>query len=218
MIISHIGHSCFKISSKFNNQDLIIITDPYHKDIGLRVPKLNADIVTISHDHQDHNNAEAVFGNLEKKPFIIRQPGEYEIKNVFVSTSETWHDSKQGEQRGENLAYRFDIESLALAHLGDLGHLLNDEQLEQLGNIDILFIPVGGTYTLNAVGAAKVVRQIEPRIVIPMHYRDPKKKIKLDSKNAFVKEMGGQAETVKKLKISKKNLPVDEIKAIIIEK
>ena len=96
--------------------------------------------------------------------------------------------------------------------------ILSDEQLDQLGNIDILFIPVGGTYTLNAVNASKAVRQIEPRIVIPMHYRDPKLKIKLDSVNAFRKEMGGQAETVKKLKISKKNLPTEETKLIIFEK
>lgn len=218
MVISYIGHSCFKITSKYNGRDLILVTDPFGKSIGLRLPKLSADIVTVSHDHDDHNNAQAVQGNLEKQPFIIDQVGEYEIKNVFVAALKTWHDSKEGKDRGENLIVKFDIEGLSLAHLGDLGHVLNDEQLEKLGNIDILIVPVGGTYTLNAVSAAKVVRQIEPRIVIPMHYRDPKVKIKLDSVNAFRKEMGGQAETVKKLKIAKKNLPADEIKLIIIEK
>jgi len=218
MIISWIGHSCFKIASKFNGKDLMIITDPFQKGIGLRVPKMAADIVTVSHHHEDHDNVSAVAGNFEEKPFVIDQPGEYEVKNIFISSVKTWHDNKQGQDRGENIIYRFDIEGLSLAHLGDLGHVLDDEQLDQLGNIDILFMPVGGTYTLNAVSAAKVVRQIEPRMVIPMHYRDPKVKFKLDSVNAFRKEMGGQAETAKKLKITKKNIPSDEIKLIIFEK
>lgn len=218
MIISYLGHSCFKIVTKYFNKDLAVITDPYDKSIGLRVPKMQADIVTISHHHDDHDNAASVSGNLEDRPFIIDQCGEYEIKNVFISGFLSWHDDKEGEKRGENIIYRYDIEGLAVVHLGDLGHALNDEQLNKLGNIDILFIPVGGNYTLNAVGASKVVRQIEPRIVIPMHYRDPKVKIKLDSVNAFRKEMGGQAETLKKLKITKKNLPSEETKIIILEK
>jgi len=218
MNILWLGHSCFKIVSKYLNQDLVLITDPFDKSIGLRVPKMSADIVTISHHHDDHDNSDAVSGNLEDVPFIIDQQGEYEIKNIFVHGIPSWHDAKEGQDRGDNLIYRYDIEGLVIAHLGDIGHTLSDEQLDQLGNVDILFIPVGGTYTLNANGASKVVRQIEPRIVIPMHYRDDKLKIKLDSVNAFRKEMGGQAETVKKLKISKKNIPQDETKIIIFEK
>ncbi len=218
MIISWLGHSCFKIILKYNNQDLMIITDPYDKSIGLRVPKMAADVVTISHQHEDHNNAKAVSGNLSDMPFVIDQAGEYEIKGIAVSTIKTWHDNKQGEDRGENIIYRFDIEGLSVVHLGDLGHILSDEQLEQIGNVDILMIPVGGIYTLNAASASKVVRQIEPRIVIPMHYRDEKVKIKLESVNAFRKEMGGLAENEKKLKISKKNLPSEETKIIILEK
>jgi len=218
MVISWLGHACFKIISKYNNQDLTIITDPYDKSIGLRVPKMAADIVTVSHQHEDHNNVKAVAGNLSDMPFVIDQAGEYEIKGIAISTIKTWHDSKQGQDRGENIVYRFDIEGLSVVHLGDLGHILSDEQLEQIGNVDILMIPVGGTYTLNASSASKVVRQIEPRIVIPMHYRDEKVKLKLDSVNAFRKEMGGLAENEKKLKITKKNLPSEETKIIILEK
>ncbi|MFZ5364748.1 MAG: MBL fold metallo-hydrolase [Patescibacteria group bacterium] len=218
MNISWLGHSCFKIETKYQNQNLVIITDPYHKEIGLRVPKMAADIVTISHEHDDHNNREAVEGNLEKTPFLIDQPGEYEIKGVFVHGLSSSHDNQDGAQRGGNIIYRFDIEGLSLVHLGDLGHQLSDQQLDQLGNVDVLFVPVGGTYTLDANGASKLVREIEPRLVIPMHYRDDKVKLKLDSVNAFRKEMGGQATTEKKIKIAAKNLPAEETKIIILEK
>lgn len=218
MIISYLGHSCFKIVTKYLGQDLEIITDPYDKSIGFRVPKMSADIVTISHHHDDHDNAMAVSGNIESNPFIIDQSGEYEIKGVFVTGIPSYHDGKEGQDRGENIIYRYDIEGLILVHLGDLGHDLSDNQLDKLGNVDILMIPVGGTYTLNASAASKVVRQIEPRIVIPMHYKAEKLKLKLDSVNAFRKEMGGQAETEKKLKITKSNLPSEETKLTILEK
>jgi L-ascorbate metabolism protein UlaG (beta-lactamase superfamily) len=218
MNISSFGHSCFKLTTKYEGKELAVITDPYDKSIGLRVPKMSADIVTVSHDHKDHSNSASVAGNLENTPFVINQPGEYEIKKVFIAGFNSWHDNKEGAERGSNIIYRYDIEGVTVAHLGDLGCQLTEDQLDQLGDIDVLFIPVGGTYTLDAVGAAKVVREIDPRIVIPMHYREENLNYDLDSVNAFRKEMGGAAETEKKLKISKKSLPSDEIKIIILEK
>lgn len=197
---------------------MVIITDPYDKSIGLRVPKMSADIVTVSHDHKDHSNSAAVSGNLENIPFVITQPGEYEIKKVFITGFNSWHDNEEGAKRGSNIIYRYDVEGMTVAHLGDLGCQLTEEQLDQLGDVDVLFIPVGGTYTLDAAGAAKVVREIDPRIVIPMHYREENLNYDLDSVNAFRKEMGGAAETEKKIKLSKKALPVEEIKIIILEK
>jgi L-ascorbate metabolism protein UlaG (beta-lactamase superfamily) len=165
MQITWLGQSCFKIQSK----DVTVITDPYASDIGLKLPRLNADIVTVSHDHHDHNNAEAVNGT----PFVIDKPGEYEIKNVFVQGIPAYHDTSSGAERGNSIIYLFQIEELKIAHLGDLGAKLTDEQLEKLEGVDIIFIPVGGTFTIDGKQAAEVVNQLEPRIAIPMHYKIP---------------------------------------------
>lgn len=165
MQITWLGQSCFKIQGK----DVTVITDPYASDIGLKLPRLNADIVTVSHDHHDHNNVDAVNGT----PFVIDKPGEYEIKNVFVQGIPAYHDTSSGTERGNSIIYLFQIEELKIAHLGDLGAKLTDEQLEKLEGVDIIFIPVGGTFTIDGKQAAEVVNQLEPRIAIPMHYKIP---------------------------------------------
>lgn len=205
-----LGHSCFKIITK----ETTIITDPYD-DIGLKLPsRLNADIVTVSHDHHDHNNIGAISGS----PLVIKTPGEYETKGIFIQGIPSSHDEKNGSERGANTIFLFTLEDMKLAHLGDQGTVLTDDQLEKLEGVDILMIPVGGIYTVDAKKAAEVVNQIEPRLVIPMHYAIPGLKIKLNPVNKFCDEMGTKTNGAEdRLKISKKDLPVEETKVIILK-
>ncbi|MFH0804609.1 MAG: MBL fold metallo-hydrolase [Patescibacteria group bacterium] len=210
MHITWLGHSCFKIQGK----DVTIVTDPYAASIGLKLPRLSADIVTVSHGHHDHSNVGAVSG----QPFVIDAPGEYETKGVFIGGIPAWHDAESGASRGSNTIYLFQLEGVKLAHLGDLGGSLTDEQLEKLEGVDILFLPVGGTYTLDGVKAADLVNQLEPRIVIPMHYKIHGLNIKLDGVEKFLTAMGTKnPETVDKLRTSKKELPVEETRVVVLK-
>jgi L-ascorbate metabolism protein UlaG (beta-lactamase superfamily) len=213
MFISWLGQSCFKIQTKNNGNDITIVTDPYQGDIGLRAPSLGADIVTISHDHHDHNNTSAIRG----ESFVISGPGEYETKGIFVYGIPSWHDKTEGKDRGQNTIYRIAAEDLSIVHLGDLGQTkLTDEQLEKIGDIDVLLIPVGGVYTIDGKEAAELVSQLEPRIVIPMHYKIPGLKENIDGVDKFIKQLGLKAETTDKLRVVKKELPQEETKLVIL--
>jgi len=189
-----------------------LVTDPYNDDIGMKMPHFEADIVTISHDHHDHNNTGALRGN----PFLIDTAGEYETKGVFVEGVESWHDSSDGKERGKNIIYRIEMEDISITHLGDLGHILDAKQLEKLEGTDILLIPVGGKYTINAAKAVEVISQIEPRIVIPMHYKVPGLKIDLDGVEKFIKELGIKPRQEEKLKILKKDLPQEDMELVVL--
>jgi len=214
MLITWLGHSCFKIQDKTGTDGITIITDPFDKEIGLKVPNCEADIITVSHDHHDHNNVGALRGN----PYIIKLAGEYDVKGILVRGVESFHDEKKGKERGENIIYRMEVDGISISHLGDLAHVLDDKQLEVLVGTDILLIPVGGKYTLDAKKAVEVISQIEPRIVIPMHYNDGNVKIEgLDSIEKFVKEMGIKPIEEEKLKISKKDLPQEDMLLYILK-
>lgn len=213
MIITWLGHSCFKIQDKTGPEAITVVTDPFDKSIGLKVPNFEADIVTVSHNHNDHNNTGAIRGN----PFIIKSAGEYDVKGVFIDGAETYHDEKEGAERGKNIIYRIDIDDISVAHLGDLGHILDAKQLGKLEGTDILLIPVGGIFTLDAKKAVEVVSQIEPRIVIPMHYKTPGLKINLEPIDKFIKELGLKPTYEEKLKISKKDLPAEEMELVILK-
>lgn len=212
MIITWQGHSCFKIQDKTGTDGVTIATDPFENKIGLRVPNFESDIVTVSHNHYDHNNVKALRG----EPFIINTAGEYDVKGIGVKGIESFHDDKQGKERGINIIYRFEIDGISVAHLGDLGHALDDKQLDALSGIDILLIPVGGKYTIDAKKAVEVVSQIEPRIVIPMHYSVPGLKIDIDGVDKFIKELGINPTKEEKLKISKKELPAEDMELVIL--
>ena len=216
MQIQWFGQSYFKIIVKNNGDDVIIVTDPFDNSYGLKAPKTSADIVTISHDHNDHNNLDAIKG----ESFIIDSPGEYETKGVFIYGIPAWHDDKEGQERGNITIYRISAENMNLVHLGDLGHELSDEQLEKIGDVDILLIPVGGTFTIDAKKANDIISEIEPRIVLPMHYDLPGLKFKsgekLDDIDKFLKISGLPSETMDKFKINKKDLPQDETKVVVL--
>jgi L-ascorbate metabolism protein UlaG (beta-lactamase superfamily) len=182
--------------------------------LGLKVPSLSADVLLITHSHSDHNNKKAVKGN----PFLIEGPGEYEVKEIFVQGIPAFHDDSQGAKRGQNTIYTIEAEELKVCHLGDLGQReLDTEQLEKIGDVDILMIPVGGVYTIDAKEATHIISQIEPRIVIPMHYYLPKLKIKLDGVDKFLKEMGKKTQVPQpKLLVKKKDLPEEEAQIVVL--
>lgn len=215
MEINFLGHSCFRIRGK----EAVLVTDPFDPYIGFKLPKVAADIVTISHGHQDHNNREAVSGTTKrKKPFVITGPGEYEIAGVSIFGVTTFHDTSRGSKRGKNTIYVITLDGMRVAHLGDLGHKLTESQLEEVNGADILIIPVGGTYTLDAKEAVEVIGQVEPKIIIPMHYRLPGLTIKLDPVEEFLKEMEAEAiQPVPKLVISKDKLP-EEKEVVVLKK
>lgn len=164
MDITWLGHASFRIKGKGAS----VVTDPFDSGtVGLKFPQVEADIVTISHNHKDHNSASVVGGG----PRVVAGPGEYEVKGVCLFGIHTYHDREQGAQRGDNTVYTILMDGIHLCHLGDLGHKLSEEQLGEIGAVDILFVPVGGVYTIDPPTAAEVTGSIEPRVVIPMHYR-----------------------------------------------
>ncbi|TRZ77464.1 MBL fold metallo-hydrolase [bacterium] len=202
MIITWYGQSCFRIQSG----DLVLITDPFSKDIGLKPPTGQADIVTVSHDHADHNNVNVIKGD----PFIVDGPGEYSLKGVSVIGIPSTHGENTEDGIDHNTIYIIEIEGMRVCHLGDQGMKLTGDQIEELGDIDILFVPIGGTYTLNTSEALNVIGQVEPRVIIPMHYQINGLNIKgLEKVDTFAKEIGCKKENmnVAKVTLKKKMLP-----------
>jgi len=213
MEIRHIGHSCFEIK----NKNISIVTDPFSSEVGLKLPKLKANIITTSHDHFDHNNVSAVdSAYTDKKAFVINGAGGYEIEGVLIEGIRTFHDDKSGTERGINTVYDIKMDGISICHLGDLGGDMTEDQMEELDGVDILLVPVGGKYTLDAEGAVKIINKIEPRIIIPMHYATSGLKMDLDEVDKFVKEMGIEAENLDVLKIEKKDLPVEGMRLVIL--
>ena len=213
-IIWH-GQACFQIiSSRAKNNHVNIVIDPFDESTGLRLPKLEADILLVTHQHHDHNNIKAVSGN----PLIIEGPGEYEKKEVFIQGISSFHDASLGKERGANTIYTIEAEDLRLCHLGDLGQKeLTPEQLEKIGEVNILMIPVGGTYTMSIKEIVKVMSQIEPNLTIPMHYQIPKLKIKLDGLDKFLKAVGvKKLEPLPKLMIKKKDISTEEARIVVL--
>jgi L-ascorbate metabolism protein UlaG (beta-lactamase superfamily) len=158
------GHSSFTIT---NEKGTRIVTDPFGDGIGYKVQDLYAEIVTVSHDHFDHNNLGAIKSNFT----AIRERGQFKINDIKIKGTKTYHDTEAGTQRGENTVYTYKIDGVNVCHLGDLGHELSTAQIKSIGKVDILMIPVGGLYTIDAEVASKVVSQLDPKVVIPMHYK-----------------------------------------------
>ena len=211
MTINWFGHSCFRIETK----EASILIDRFSEEkTGLRPPKIKDDIVLVTHEHLDHNNIEG----LNPEAFLINTPGEYEKKGVAVRGISSYHDKTQGKERGLNTIFVIKAEEMKICHLGDLGQeKLEDKQVEEIGDIDILLVPVGGNYTINYKEAIEVISQIEPKIIIPMHYKIKDLKADIEGPEKFVKELGLTPEKLDKYKIAKKLLPVEEMKLIMLE-
>lgn len=210
------GLSCFEINAKSSGGGQItIVSDPYNtKGTGLRLPRtLSANILTISRDNDLHNNAAAV----EKPDLAITEPGEYEKGGVFVYGIPS-KSNVEGKEK-VNIIYRYEFDDIVVAHLGDLTHALTDAEFFALENVDILLLPVGGgEETINYKTAVEIANQIEPRIIIPMHYAMPGLSVKFDAVDKFLKEYGVKSETINKLKVAKKDLPEEDTKVVVLEK
>ena len=200
MDITWLGHSCFRIKGK----EAVVVTDPCHPSLGYPVGKLRADIVTLSHFHPGHSYVEAVEGEFKE----IKGPGEYELKGVFITGIATFHDSSQGSERGKNNVYLLEIDGVTLCHLGDIGHSLSSDVEEQIGDVGVLFIPVGGTNTIDSSKAGDIVRNLSPKIVIPMHYKTPALARDLETVDKFLKKMGiKEVASQPKLSVNRSTLP-----------
>jgi L-ascorbate metabolism protein UlaG (beta-lactamase superfamily) len=163
--VQYLGHSCFRLRGR----DGTVLCDPYSRSIGIDLGRPSAHIVTVSHDHADHNNVAGV-KPLREKIFVIDGPGEYEVSGVLITGVRTAHDSHKGAERGFNTVFVIHLDDVVFCHLGDLGHELTQAQLEEIGNVDVLFVPVGGGETISPAEANGVISQIEPKIAVPMHY------------------------------------------------
>lgn len=195
--------------------------DPFSKESGLVPPRFEAHAVLSTHDHENHNNIEALASKAEDGTFKITGPGEYEFRGITVRGIPSFHDSKEGKSKGKNTIYAVEWEGMKIVHLGDYGEKeLRSDIQEALGTPDIMFIPVGGDGggTIDAETAAKLLNNVEPRIIIPMHYKIAGLKDKLDSVDVFMKEMGEKAEPEDKFTIKKKDLPTAEQSKIVILK
>jgi len=175
---------------------------------------MDAEVVTISHEHDNHNYTQIVRDGA----YEIHGPGEYEVAGVSVIGVPTYHDAEQGAKHGRNTVYLIEIDDVRICHLGDLGHKLEDAEAEAVSSPDVLLVPVGGNTAMNAAQAAEVVRQLEPRYVVPMHYAIPGLKLQLEPIDRFLKEMGVAAsEPQPKLSVQKSSVSEYETKVVVLE-
>ena len=214
MEIKYLGHASFYLKTSKAK----VITDPFDPSmVGLPYPAREADIVTVSHQHQDHN----FLAKIKGEPLVIDLPGEYEKKGVRITGFLSYHDKKKGAERGENILFKFEIEGVNILHCGDLGLVPEEEFIEELGEVDILLIPVGGIYTIDPKEAVTLIRGIEPSIVIPMHYNHDRLNQevfgKLSTLEDFLKEMGiPEVEPQESLKVKKEDL-TGELQVVVLK-
>jgi L-ascorbate metabolism protein UlaG (beta-lactamase superfamily) len=214
MDITWYGLSCFRI----REGGVTVVCDPYDRTVGLQLPKLRADILTISHDQPGHNSADRVAG----EPKVIRGPGEYEVKNVFVTGATTYHRRRNDAAPERNVMFFFEFGELTVGHLGDLGEIPTQSEIEELnvGEVDVLFVPVGGGDTLDPTRAVEVIGLFEPRLVIPMHYQQPELSAlwakNLEPVDKFLRELGTSApDPQEMLKLTKSSLPEETQVALL---
>lgn len=183
MKIKWLGHSSFLVTTE---EGVKIITDPYHVDGAIAYAPINesADVITVSHSHGDHNNELAVKGN----PRVIKSAGIIKVKGIEFKGISSHHDDSKGSQRGNNIIFCFNIDGINICHLGDLGHLLSDKEIAEIGPVDILMIPVGGTFTIDASQATSVSQSLKARIIMPMHCKTSKCNLPISGVDEFLKD------------------------------
>lgn len=209
MELSWLGHGCFRLK----NRDITIILDPFSNESGFSSRGFGeADVITISHDHPTHNNVAAVSGH----PRVINGPGEYEVAGVLITGVRTYHDGNKGAELGRNTAYVIEIDDMRVCHLGDLGHVPTPSQAEALNGAEVLLIPVGGHSTVDAAAAAEVISLLEPRLVVPMHYRVEGSESRLDTLDGFLRQMGiAEALPAARLTVTKTTLPLETTVSVL---
>lgn len=216
MDITYLGHSSFQIKGKKGS----VVTDPYGGSVGFTLPGVSADVVTVSHQHADHNEVAQVQPSSRRdKPFIITQPGEYEVAGISVFGVESYHDANKGIERGRNTIFTIMVDELRICHLGDLGHELTSDLIEAIGAVDVVLCPVGGVFTIDASVAVKTIHQLEPAYAIPMHYRtalhEDKVYGELSDLATFLKEYGMDPQPQPKLHLEKGVLP-EETELVVL--
>ncbi|MDI4649618.1 MBL fold metallo-hydrolase [Cohnella hashimotonis] len=204
MQIKWYGHSSFLLTSDAGTRILI---DPYFKFLGYRMPvPVNSDIVVVTHNHGDHNKVNAASGDY----LLVNEPKEYSRGDVSMSGFKTFHDKVNGKKRGPNIVFRFRMDGLTICHCGDLGHLLTEEQVKEIGKVDVLIVPVGGRATLAGAEAAQVMRQLHATVAIPMHYSTKAVgilgRIFFAKVDKFLEAAGTRTTDVKTLNVSKESL------------
>jgi len=200
MDIKWLGHSCFQIRSR----TATIVTDPFSPDYGYSLGEPTSRIVTMSHGHAGHSYIQGVGGDTKS----LRAPGEYEISGVLIVWVSTFHDNEKGAARGKNTVFVMDVDEVSVCHVGDLGHVLSTDHVEAIGNVDVLMVTVGGVSTIDAAAAAEVVRQLEPKVILPMHYKTDVLDRGLAPVEDFLKEMGlKDVVSQPKLTVTRANLP-----------
>ena len=209
MEITWYGLACFRMRSR----KLTVVADPYDSTLGVTLPRLRANVVTVSHDEPGHNHVGAVRGY----DHVFNGPGEYEVNSVFISGVTTYHKGKVGE-RERNISFMYYFEDLTVCHLGDMGVLPGREQVELLSDADVLLLPVGGGDILDAAQAVEVVTELEPKVVIPMHCAHPSFDMELDEVDKFLKEMGvPMPEPAPSLKLTRSGLLGEETRVVLLE-
>jgi L-ascorbate metabolism protein UlaG (beta-lactamase superfamily) len=216
MDIRWFGHSFFEITTNTEvKRGVKIYLDPFGEEVGLKLPKLiEADAVTVSHDHFDHNN----FKIFTDPGIILNTPGEYSIKGVDIKGFLSYHDGNKGAERGINVIFIIESEGIRVVHLGDLGHDLSEEEVKRIDGVDILLVPVGGPFSLRGKESVKAIKQLEPKIAIPMHYKLPNTKLDLAPLDEFCKEIGMcPAEPTAKVSVKPGMLEGKEMEVVIME-
>lgn len=198
------GHACFEISN-----DATIVTDPHDgSSIGIRPPAVKADIVLVSHDHYDHNKIRAV-----EKEGTEKVEKEGEVHGIKIRCIKAYHDKEKGSRRGEITIFVFTVEGITFCHLGDLGHVLDEEKVNEIGNVDILFIPVGGVFTIDGVEALEICRKIRPKVIVPMHYKISGLSLPIERVDDFLAHVEGEypvRHVANEIEIEKEDLPLSE--------
>jgi L-ascorbate metabolism protein UlaG (beta-lactamase superfamily) len=213
MEITYLGHSCFKIKSK---EGMTVMLDPFKSEfVGLPLAKDVADIVTISHDHDDHNAVEMVTGPVTRQStFVIDKEGEYEIGGVEITATKMFHDKVEGAEKGKNIIMNIRMDGISILHLGDLGHKLTEAQIEKIGSVDVLMANVGGETALETDEMMELISDVQPSYVIPMHYKVPGMKEMWAKKHTLAEFLEKNkflvaGEPVHKIKIDEGSLPDD---------
>jgi len=213
MEIKYLGHSSFLIKNKEGK----LVMDPFDpKVVGLKFPKQEADIVTISHAHSDHS----FMAQIDGSPLVLDWPGQFEKKGIRVWGYKSFHDKTEGSERGENVLYKVETEGVTILHCGDLGVIPTDEFIDEIGEVGVLMVPVGGKFTLDATEAMTLIKKIDPMMVIPIHYGRPELLIEgLAPLDDFLKKMGiDKVEPVEKLVLKKEDFAVDQPVRVVILK
>ena len=209
MEIKFHGHACFTIK----DQKFTLVTDPYDSSTGLNPPKFSAQAVTVSHVDPAHNNTKTVEG----EPKVFDWPGEYETNGIHFKGIHSFHDPKESKEQRENTIFHINWNGIRFCHLGDQGTKLTPAQLEQVGDVDVLFVPIGGRDTIDAKKAKEVVEQIEPRVVIPMVYQTEGSKLGLNALEPFLAVMGAKtAEPMESFTVKRSDLPEDTSKVVVL--